>query len=61
MGRSVSCDNLRVWNSEVAAGQRGPGAGQHRLRGRRPAARVPHHGVQQSGGQDPRRAAGTAR
>lgn len=57
MGRSVPCDNLWVWNSEMAAGERGPGAGQHRLRGGRPPAGVPHHRLQQPGGQDPGRAA----
>ena len=60
MGGSVPRDNLRVRDSEVAAGERGPGPSQHRLRGRRPAAGVPHHGLQQSGGQDPGRAARAA-
>ena len=61
MGGSVSRDNLRVRDSEVAAGERGPGAGQHRLCGGWPPAGVPHHRLQQPGRQDSRCAARTAR
>ena len=49
MGGGVPRDDERVGDGEVAAGERGPGPRQHRLRGGRPAARVPHHRLQQPG------------
>ena len=49
MGGGVPRDDERVGDGEVAAGERGPGPRQHRLRGGRPAARVPHHRIQQPG------------
>ena len=49
MGGGVPRDDKRVWDGEVAAGERGPGPRQHRLCGGRPAARLPHHRLQQPG------------
>ena len=49
MGGGVSRDHLRLRDGQVAAGQRGLGAGQHRLCRRWPPDGLPHHRLQQPG------------
>ena len=44
----------------MAAGVRGPGAGEHHVHPGLARVRVPYHGLQQPGGQDPRRATSAA-
>lgn len=54
MGGGIPRKCKRCGYCEMAAGQRRSGAGEHNLHPGLTRMRVPHHGLQLSGGQDPR-------
>lgn len=60
VGGSVPRVGQRHWHRQVATGVRGSGSGQHHLHPGLARVHLPHHRVQQPGGQDPRRATNPA-